>query len=924
MKDGEKELILNENVSEEDALHYGTPRHSGRYPWGSGDDPYQRNGDFLSRVDEFKKKGMSEPEIAEALNLSSTAKLRAKIDMANSQRRMYDINRAKSLKDKGYGSTKIGEIMGISESSVRSLLDPGAEERTKALRKTADFLKDQVDSKGLIEIGTGVELELGVSETKMKHSIALLEEEGYRTANIKVDQATNPGKKTTVRVMFYAPDLDPETEEGRKGIYAHAYKNIDNIKSITEYQSTDGGDTFKTFQYPESISSKRVAVRYDEDGGSLMDGVIEIRPGVEDVSLGKSHYAQVRIAVDDTHYIKGMAIYSDDIPYGYDILVNSNKKRGTPLISSDPDAKQVLKPMKTDAATGEIDRDNPFGALVKAGGQETYVDKNGKERLKVINKLREEGDWEDYTKSLSPQMLGKQKLELINRQLNLTYANKVTEYEKICALTNPVVKKQLLESFADDCDAAAVHLKAAAFPRQTTKVLLPVPSLKDNEIYAPTFKSGEHVVLIRYPHGGTFEIPELVVNNNHVKAKKFIGNAPDAVGINFNTAAKLSGADFDGDTAVVIPVSSKVKITTKKSLKELEGFDPKHEYPYHDGMKVMPKSQIGKEMGKVSNLITDMTIKGAQPEEIARAVRHSMVVIDAHKHKLDYKQSEKDNDIESLKQKYQQNDTTKKGYGGAATLLSRAKSEERVPDRKMFYYSPQTIDPVTGEKKYTYTNAKKRDGSTVLMKSTKMAETDDAFKLSSGTQKEDAYAQYANQVKALANRARLEYLKTGNLKYDPDANKVYANEVASLDAKLKKAKSNAPRERMAQLIANSIVKAKRDDNPDMEKDELKKVKSQALAKARVQTGANKDRIDITDKEWEAIQAGAISSSKLEAILKNTDTDKVRKLATPIASVSLSSANQNRIKTLSASGATIEQIAEALGVSSTTVVKYMKG
>ena len=400
MKDGEKELILNENVSEEDALHYGTPRHSGRYPWGSGDDPYQRNGDFLSRVDEFKKKGMSEPEIAEALNLSSTAKLRAKIDMANSQRRMYDINRARSLKDKGYGSTKIGEIMGISESSVRSLLDPGAEERTKALRKTADFLKDQVDSKGLIEIGTGVELELGVSETKMKHSIALLEEEGYRTANIKVDQATNPGKKTTVRVMFYAPDLDPETEEGRKGIYAHAYKNIDNIKSITEYQSTDGGDTFKTFQYPESISSKRVAVRYDEDGGSLMDGVIEIRPGVEDVSLGKSHYAQVRIAVDDTHYIKGMAIYSDDIPDGYDILVNSNKKRGTPLISSDPDAKQVLKPMKTDAATGEIDRDNPFGALVKAGGQETYVDKNGKERLKVINKLREEGDWEDYTKSL--------------------------------------------------------------------------------------------------------------------------------------------------------------------------------------------------------------------------------------------------------------------------------------------------------------------------------------------------------------------------------------------------------------------------------------------------------------------------------------------------------------------------------------------
>ena len=27
-------------------MHYGTPRHSGRYPWGSGENPYQRNGDF--------------------------------------------------------------------------------------------------------------------------------------------------------------------------------------------------------------------------------------------------------------------------------------------------------------------------------------------------------------------------------------------------------------------------------------------------------------------------------------------------------------------------------------------------------------------------------------------------------------------------------------------------------------------------------------------------------------------------------------------------------------------------------------------------------------------------------------------------------------------------------------------------------------
>lgn len=925
MNTGEKELLANEVATEDDALQYGTPRHSGRYPWGSGDNPYQRNGDFLSRVAEYKEKGLSETEIVKAMGLKSTAQLRAKISIADTERRMYDIERAKSLREKGYGPTKIGEIMGgLNESTVRGLLDPGAEERAKALRNTADFLKEQIKNKEFIDVGTGVELDLNITDTKLKTSIAMLEEEGYRTTNVRVDQQTNPGKKTTVRVMFYAPDLNPDTEEGRKEIFKIAVNNLDKVQSISEFQSLDGGNTFKTFQYPESISSKRVAVRYDEDGGTLKDGVIELRRGVEDVSLGNSNYAQVRIAVDGTHYIKGMAIYSDDLPDGCDILVNSNKKRGTPLISDDPNAKQVLKPMKVDAATGEIDKDNPFGALIKANGQSEYIDKNGNKRMRVINKLREEGDWEDYTKSLSPQMLGKQKLELIQRQLKLTYAGKQSEFDEICSLTNPVVKKQLLESFADDCDAATVHLKAAALPRQTTKVLLPVPSLKDNEIYAPTFKSGEHVVLIRYPHGGIFEIPELVVNNNHKKAKSILGNAIDAVGINFKVAEQLSGADFDGDTAVVIPVNSKTRIIHRKSLEQLKGFDPKAEYPYHEGMKVMSKVNTQREMGKVSNLITDMTLKGAPVEDIAKAVKHSMVVIDAQKHKLDYKQSEKDNDIETLKKKWQENDTSNKGYGGASTLLSRSKSSVWVDERKMYYYSPQTIDPKTGEKIYTYTGNKKKDGTIVQERSTKMAETKDAFLLSSGTQKEAAYAEYANSVKELGNRARLEYLKTGNLKYDPNASKTYANEVTSLKSKLKVAKSNAPKERMAQLIANSVVKAKKEDNPDMDRDELKKVKSQALAKARAQTGANKHRVDITDREWEAIQAGAISSNKLSDILKNTDTDKIRKLATPKATNTLNSAQQNRIKNLSASGATIEQIASALGVSTTTVVKYMKG
>lgn len=141
------------------------------------------------------------------------------------------------------------------------------------------------------------------------------------------------------------------------------------------------------------------------------------------------------------------------------------------------------------------------------------------------------------------------------------------------------------------------------------------------------------------------------------------------VGINSKVAERLSGADFDGDTVMVIPCNSdrsKVKITSTRPLEGLDGFDPKLEYGpssspkvdidgtkhYYRGdreYKIMTKTATQNEMGRISNLITDMTLNGATREQLARAVRHSMVVIDAEKHKLDYQQSAIDNDIASLK-----------------------------------------------------------------------------------------------------------------------------------------------------------------------------------------------------------------------------------------------------------------------------------
>ena len=883
-------------VAEDILMHYGMPRRSGRYPWGSGENPYQHSGDFLSRIEELKKQGLSEKEIADSFGLTTT-QFRTQKSLAKNERRALEVATAKGLREKGYSLNEIAEKMGYTnDSSIRSLLNESSESNMNQAQKTADFLRKQIDEKGMIDVGTGVERELGISKEKLNQALYILEMEGYPVYGGGVPQVTNPGKQTNIKVI-----CPPGTEH--KDIY-----DYENVHSLTDYVSHDGGDTFDTFVYPKSMDSKRLQICYAEEGGIHKDGVIELRRGVEDLSLGDSHYAQVRILVDDSKYLKGMAIYSDDLPLGVDVRFNTNKKQGTPI-------GDVLKNIKDDP-------DNPFGSLIKAGGQSYYIDKDGKRQLSLINKRAEEGDWGAWSDKLPSQFLSKQSLHLVKKQLGLAASDKLAEFDEICSLTNPTVKKTLLKSFADDCDAAAVHLQAAALPRQKYQVILPITSMKDTEVYAPNYKNGEQVALIRYPHGGTFEIPIVTVNNKHPEARRTLGNALDAIGINSKVAERLSGADFDGDTVMVIPTGGKVKITSTSPLKGLEGFDPKTSYPYKEGMKTMKNTQT--EMGKVSNLITDMTLKGATQDELARAVRHSMVVIDAEKHKLNYKQSEIDNGIASLKKKYQGHyDEDGKYHEGAATLISRAKSETSVLKRKA---SP-IIDPKTGEQTYKevyeeYVDKKTGKTKVRTQASTKMAETRDARTLSSGHPVEEAYASYANQMKSLANKARKEMVSTGKIAYSASAKATYQAEVDTLSAKLNVALRNAPKERQAQVIANANVAAKKKDNPDMTNAEIKKAGQQALTSARVSVGAKREPIKLTDKEWEAIQAGAISENKLKQIINNVNIDELRQRATPRTTTSLSSAKISKISSMSASGYSIAEIAQALGVSTSTVSKYL--
>lgn len=921
-------------------MHYGTPRHSGRYPWGSGDNPYQRQKDFQSHVKYYREKGMADVDIAKAMGMSTT-QLRARLANAKLETRSAERAELQRLVAKGYSLNAASKRVGLSESTARSLLKESSQEKDNAARELGDKLKERIEESKYIDIGRGTAESLGISSTKLNNTVHQLEDMGYKVQYVEVEQL-GTGKSTSIKVLTKG-DVP----------WKELNANKDQIRPVNDIYYDSDEDKWRNIEPPRSIPSSQIQVNFTENGrgGVEKDGLIEIRRGVDELSLGKASYAQVRIAVDGGYYMKGMAVYADDLPDGINVRYNSNKSPSTPLFDNpDPMGSTVFKKMKDDP-------DNPFGASIKTKeGEEIvkcqryFTDKDGNKQLSAINVVNEEGNWSDWAKTLSSQMLSKQTPALAKQQLKVAYDQKVEEYNEIMSLTNPTVKKYLLEKFADGCDSDAVHLKAAAIPGTASHVIIPFPEMRDTEIYAPNYPNGSKVALIRYPHGGRHEIPILTVNNNNPEAKKTLGNAPDAVGINANVAKKLSGADFDGDTVAVIPNNdNKIKSKSDKemsdSLRSVQDFDPKASYPGYEGMKVLTNSAKQKKMGEVSNLITDMTIKGATDDEIARAVRHSMVIIDAEKHKLDWKRSYIDENIDALKRKYQGESEDGSRPKGASTIISRAKSEARVDARKegVWVKDPitgeghrQFYDPVTGKKLYE-SNDKPwvdKEGNvhhSPKQKSTKMMETDDAYTLTSGGSREKTdikmeavYADHANALKALANKARLSYLSEKDIEYNPSARQTYAQEVSSLRNKLNNAIKNAPRERQAQIIANRIYDAKLEADPHMDKDKKKKIRGQALKTARDRVGANKAKIEITDREWTAIQSGAVSKGFLAQILSNSDTEAIKQRAMPRTSKKMSEAKIARAKSMLSKGHSQAAVAEALGVSVSTLMRSVSG
>ena len=838
----------------DELLHYGIKRRSGRYPWGSGEDPLQSNKSlkFLREYEELLGQGMKATDIAAKLGMNTT-QLRNNIMWARDEEKSIRREQATKMKAEGMTNTAIAEQLGISEGSVRNYISEEKKYDKQKKDNINEAIVQGVEQSGYLDVGNGVERQIGVSRNAFNAEVnRLVEQEGYHIHEVYVRRLNDPSKWTTVKVLSKEPDIKVVTQ------------NSDKIKHL-DVQSDDGGMTLNPIKKPLMMDLDRIQIRYKEDGGADKDGLIELRRGVDDLDLGNSKYAQVRVGAGEDRYLKGMAAYSDDkFPPGVDIIFNTNKTK-------DVSKEDVLKKMKV----GPKDTEDPnemFG---------TNINKQ-KGALNIVN---EQGDWDPWSTKMSSQFLSKQPVSLVKDRLDATFNSLKAEFDEINALTNPVVKKHLMDKYVEGLDSKAQHLKAQGLPRTKNHVLLPITDIKPNEIYAPNYKDGERVVLVRHPHGGKFEIPELVVNNKNNTARKVIGtNAPDAVGIHPSVASKLSGADFDGDTALVIP-NNKGQIKTQRSLKELKNFEPSMYKVDHKTISPRTK-QI--QMGIVSNLITDMTIKDATPSELARAVKHSMVVIDSEKHNLDYKRSAREHQISALRKKYQThvNPDTGKKSKGASTLISRSKGD--------------LVDSETGKKR------------------NKIDISDPNFnpdKYTSGTAVEAVYSGYIKNLQSIKKTATSVAQSIPRPQYSKEAAKVYESEVKSLNTKLNTALLNKPRERQAQLISNSLYYKNR--KPDMDPDADKKLKARSLAQARVATGAKKTMIDITDREWEAIQARAVSATKLDQILDNSDTKRLVQLATP-KQVKMTSAKATRAKSLLDRGYTYAEVAEQLGVSTSTI------
>jgi DNA-binding Lrp family transcriptional regulator len=201
------------------------------------------------------------------------------------------------MKEAGMSNVAIGQKLGVSEATVRNYLSkktPAEKVKKLQLDNISDAIKSGVSNTGYLDVGVGVERQLGVSRTKFNAMVnKLVEEEGYHLHEVHVQRLSDPtgSKYTTVKVLTKNPDV------------TDTRKNSDKIRPLDTW-SEDGGLSLNKTYPPHMLPLNRIKIRYAEEGGTDKDGLIELRPGTKDLDLGKSKYAQVRIGAEGDLILK--------------------------------------------------------------------------------------------------------------------------------------------------------------------------------------------------------------------------------------------------------------------------------------------------------------------------------------------------------------------------------------------------------------------------------------------------------------------------------------------------------------------------------------------------------------------------------------------------------------------------------------------
>ena len=256
-------------------MHYGTPRHSGRYPWGSGEHPYQGEN-FYTATKKLKDSGLSEVEIAKLYGMSTTEyRKRRSLAKTEHKEKLRALNA--QLEQEGLNRSERARKLGVNESTVRSWENENSIKREQIVSSTKEVLERNIAEKKYIDVGDGVASGMGITKNRLDTAVQAMVDDGYELHNIKVEQVNNPGKFTTVAVL-----CEPGTT--KKQLYEHSHE----IGLVNEKFDNSHGLTSLGMKPPKSISGKKVQVVTLQEGGADKDGLIEIRRGAKGLDMGNA------------------------------------------------------------------------------------------------------------------------------------------------------------------------------------------------------------------------------------------------------------------------------------------------------------------------------------------------------------------------------------------------------------------------------------------------------------------------------------------------------------------------------------------------------------------------------------------------------------------------------------------------------------